>query len=1043
MDNLFGIPMNQLSAGLMAFFLAGTAIIAFLAMRNRVMFKMAVRNIPRRRAQSTLIVFGLMLATLLFSASFATGDTIAHSLRLEILKSIGQVDEVIQIGSLDAERGSGSSRAIQRDFFDDALFDRVRDGLSDAPIDGIMPAVTYAVPVIAPSTNLSEPVVEITGLDPTLLAGFDTIEAIDSGATLDLATLGPRDIFLSKDVAEAINVPVGTTINMFFGDTPTPVEVKGIYANGANGTASSSAFMTITALQVLAGEEGRINRIYVSNDGDLTSGAEYTAVVMASLENLLSDSITLPEPIKEKYLEQADLFGAAFTSIFVLFGSFSIIAGMLLITLIFVMLAAERKRELGIARAVGAQRGHIVRLFTFEGAFYSLMAAAVGSAMGVLVGFIMVRVITGVFTTFDVDIVFAFRLQSMIVAYTLGMTVTFLVVLASAIRVSSLNIVRAVRELPEPPVLKAVIRERLRDVGRAYKRTFASLAHLRPDRAVKALVFGSIGAWTRLMWSLFTAGYLLILFGIMLVLTGINGGVLAIFMLGISFVLIGVPLALLHLGRLPERAAFTLAGVLVVIVWMLPSSVLDAIGLPDFQAGIEMFVLSGVMLVIGAVWVVIYNSDYIVDFGVFVFGRGNTLRPIMRTAMAFSLASKFRTGMTLAMFSLVVFTLIVMSVIIEAVAGAFDDSRGFSGGFDITVSVNPANPVLDFPDKLASVQGLDLSQIEAVGARSGIATKMLQSGLDGAVPLGSPLTSVDSAFASTVTYGFALKGSMYGSDRDVWEALNNEPDTVIVASPIVPGKQSGEGFTGGEFLQLEGFYRDDEVLPEVFIETTDVTGQKILQLRVIGILDSTAPPEFVGLFITGNATMAKLQKMPPLQYQIRLYDPAESIEVARALESAFVNNGVQAQALSEIIEERRALNLTLNRLIQGFMGLGIVVGVAALGVIAARSVVERRALIGMLRAIGYQRRMVQLSFLIESSFISLLGIAIGMTLALALSVVIVSEIAKDLDGVEYRIPWASALVVLAVTYGASLLMTFLPAKQAADIYPAEALRLGE
>jgi putative ABC transport system permease protein len=106
-------------------------------------------------------------------------------------------------------------------------------------------------------------------------------------------------------------------------------------------------------------------------------------------------------------------------------------------------------------------------------------------------------------------------------------------------------------------------------------------------------------------------------------------------------------------------------------------------------------------------------------------------------------------------------------------------------------------------------------------------------------------------------------------------------------------------------------------------------------------------------------------------------------------------------------------------------------------------VVERRALIGMLRAIGYQRAMVQLTFLIESSFIALLGIVIGMALGFGLSVMIVSEIAQDIDGVEYRVPWGSALVVFVVTYGASLLTTFLPAKQAADIYPAEALRLGE
>ena len=67
-------------------------------------------------------------------------------------------------------------------------------------------------------------------------------------------------------------------------------------------------------------------------------------------------------------------------SLFTTFGSFSIAAGVLLIFLIFVMLAAERRSELGIARAIGTRRGHLVQLFLFEGVAYDLIAAVVGVA---------------------------------------------------------------------------------------------------------------------------------------------------------------------------------------------------------------------------------------------------------------------------------------------------------------------------------------------------------------------------------------------------------------------------------------------------------------------------------------------------------------------------------------------------------------------------------------------------------------------------------------------------------------------------------------
>jgi hypothetical protein len=52
-------------------------------------------------------------------------------------------------------------------------------------------------------------------------------------------------------------------------------------------------------------------------------------------------------------------------------------------------------------------------------------------------------------------------------------------------------------------------------------------------------------------------------------------------------------------------------------------------------------------------------------------------------------------------------------------------------------------------------------------------------------------------------------------------------------------------------------------------------------------------------------------------------------------------------------------------LIQGFIGLGLLIGIAALGVVTIRAVVERRQQIGVLRAIGFTREMVQNVFLFE------------------------------------------------------------------------------
>ena len=139
---------------------------------------------------------------------------------------------------------------------------------------------------------------------------------------------------------------------------------------------------------------------------------------------------------------------------------------------------------------------------------------------------------------------------------------------------------------------------------------------------------------------------------------------------------------------------------------------------------------------------------------------------------------------------------------------------------------------------------------------------------------------------------------------------------------------------------------------------------------------------------------------------------------------------------------RRPGAKTFFRIFIGFMALGLLVGVAGLGVVSTRAVVERRQQIGVLRAIGYRRRMIQLSFLLESSFVALLGILIGTTLGIVLGWQAYNDIKEDegIDTIRFSIPWIQIGVILALTYLASLLATFLPARQASRVYPAEALR---
>ena len=83
------------------------------------------------------------------------------------------------------------------------------------------------------------------------------------------------------------------------------------------------------------------------------------------------------EETKSDGVRLAENVSSGITSIFTIFGSFSIMVGMLLIFLVFVLLAAARSTELGMARAVGLKRRDLIQLFTYEGTVYSFLAAMV------------------------------------------------------------------------------------------------------------------------------------------------------------------------------------------------------------------------------------------------------------------------------------------------------------------------------------------------------------------------------------------------------------------------------------------------------------------------------------------------------------------------------------------------------------------------------------------------------------------------------------------------------------------------------------------
>lgn len=202
-----------------------------------------------------------------------------------------------------------------------------------------------------------------------------------------------------------------------------------------------------------------VGEVLVSNDGGVFDGALHTDAVVTALERQLNDGSLNVRPVKQDLLEDAESSGAEVRDLFTMMGMFSALVGVLLLVNLFVMLAEERKAELGMLRAVGMKRNHLVRLFGLEGGLYSLAAAGIGALGGIAVGKVLVLATESIFAAQEDDLTFVFdaKPSSLVTGALIGLVISLLTVWGTSARIARLNVIRAIRDLPEPAVRRTSI----------------------------------------------------------------------------------------------------------------------------------------------------------------------------------------------------------------------------------------------------------------------------------------------------------------------------------------------------------------------------------------------------------------------------------------------------------------------------------------------------------------------------------------------------------------------------------------------------------
>src|SRR3989449_8442724 len=961
-----------------------------------------------------------MIGTAMISGSLVTGDTLTELFTRGAYFGYGHADAVVYARHSTTFGFQGS--AYQ--YFGYNVYHSLSAGLSNSPSAGA--DVVGVTPEIIETVSIYDSNKGIVQAGSALIGSFSNASRAlgdfhSTSGSIIPSTFKDTEGVLNDKAARDLNATIGDTVTVYSAQRFTAQHlnftVVGIAVSDERGsfTQGDDVFVTLNSAQQFTGHPNSANYIAITNIGGLRGAIQYSQIVALAANRTLdalysttqstinSTSIgcktdlstvvtppAIPCAFTEKKLsvDSATDGAKSLSQFFLILSSFAILAGIVLILNIFIMLAEERKSEMGMARAIGMRRGQLTRLFLFEGSLYSAGASIVGVLVGIGVAYAILYAIGNIFSAFIPSLneslvlsSFTISPESLFAAFTAGVLITYVTILLTSWRISKLNIIRAIRNIPEPP---------------RGKRTYTLLL---------------------------VAGFAMALAGVVVFQASFAAKSTMEALVGPSLIIFGAGLILSRFLR--NRYEFTLSGFALLVQWAVPSLSFDNPRVSNNSFGPEVFIVGGIIMVVASVLVVMYNTDVPLKLLRFLLRKRRTLTAIFKIALAYPENKRFRTAATVAMFALVIFTVSAIGSIAAEQNAALDKLvRQDSGGYDIITSTRV--PVSNLTTQIMRDPHLNGLTVIPFNSTFLISIHDVTINQDFGKPpelIGAdPNSSATSNFFLTNTFNMVNMTSNYKTAADVWNAVRTNSSKVVWSFGRVNTRgapQSSVTPVAGDFLELKGF------------------GVPAKTVQVVGILD--------GIFYEGLISRSQLLwdsfhvSTGTLSF-VKVGPGQDPVTVSNILRRDFVKLQMATIVIPVLLANILQISQSILGLFEGFLGLGLVVGIAGLGILSVRSVVERRQEIGVLRALGFRRRMVIAAFIIENSYVALLGIMIGVLLGVNLGYAFA---VSPNSGLTFVLPWQSILEIVGLAYGLSLLTTFNSSRRAGRIPPAEALRYSE
>jgi len=207
-----------------------------------------------------------------------------------------------------------------------------------------------------------------------------------SGDKFD-ATTSDNVAIIGSDLATKNNLSVGSTFQAYGKD----VKVSGIFDAGTK-FANAQVFMPLKSLQNLSGQSDQINNAVVQ-----VASIDKISDVQSKIKTALGDKADIVSSQDTSDQAITPLENIKTISLYSLIGA--LIAGAIILFLTMTMIVRERRREIGVLKAIGSSNIGIVTQFTAESLVLTLLGSGVGIILGLILSNPILRVLVSNNTT--------------------------------------------------------------------------------------------------------------------------------------------------------------------------------------------------------------------------------------------------------------------------------------------------------------------------------------------------------------------------------------------------------------------------------------------------------------------------------------------------------------------------------------------------------------------------------------------------------------------------------------------------------------------